>query len=641
MKHITRSRRTEKAIRGSEENYRRLLDHANDAVVTTDIRGFVTSWNKSAEKLFGWTAEEITGKRMVEMLATQETAAEKEKMICEILPDTISGHEISCMRRDGTEIYVSITISPLVDENQNIAGRSLIIRDITEHKRQDEALRKSEEFSRTVLNSMNDAIMVIDVGDFSIVGANGLFLEKFGMKEDEVIGKKCYEISHKITEPCYLKNEICPLIESVEKGTYSSVEHVHFGKNGNKIYVEVSTSPIKDNTGKVVQVIHVARDITERKRMDELLRQSEEKYRTLYDSSSDAIMLLDEKGFFDCNNATLRMFGFSKTEDFTVHPSDVSPPYQPDGVDSPTAANNKIAEAFKTGTNYFEWVHRRQNGEDFSADVLMTAFNFKGKRVLQATVRDTTERKKLEAFRLENERLALANEAKSEFLMIMSHELRTPLNAILGFSELLKQKGAGELNKKQEGYIVNVISGGKHLLEIINEILDLTKIEAGKVKMHVEKISAHDAIDDNLELIRKDAMRRNVTLEKEIDPSLEFIEADRKMLSQILFNLLSNAVKFSRDEGGKVTVKAKRIDDAAQFSISDTGMGIKEEDMNKLFRAFQQIDMSISRKYGGTGLGLIITKKLVELHGGRIWAESKYGEGSTFRFTLPLEKDLE
>lgn len=152
-----------------------------------------------------------------------------------------------------------------------------------------------------------------------------------------------------------------------------------------------------------------------------------------------------------------------------------------------------------------------------------------------------------------------------------------------------------------------------------------------------EKISVPGAVDESLDLMKTNAEQRKITLIKEIDTSLDFIEADRKKLNQILLNLVSNAIKFSKDEGGTVTVKGKRVEDCAQFSVSDTGIGIKEENMSKLFREFQQIDMGTSRKYGGTGLGLAITRRLVELHGGRIWAQSRYGEGSTFTFTLPFK----
>ncbi len=246
-----------------------------------------------------------------------------------------------------------------------------------------------------------------------------------------------------------------------------------------------------------------------------------------------------------------------------------------------------------------------------------------------------------EKTRRENERLILANQLKSEFLAIMSHELRTPMNAIIGFSELLKQKKAGELNEKQETYLDYIISSGKHLLNLINDVLDMSKIEAGRMELAVERVSVPEAVYEVQTLIKTSAEKRNVILKKEIEPQLEYIEADKRKFKQVLFNLLSNAVKFSKEEGGTVTITAKRTGDMAEFSVSDTGIGVKEENMGKLFTVFQQLDPGITKKYGGTGLGLAITKQLVELHGGTISAVSKYGDGTTFTFALPLKAKLE
>lgn len=237
----------------------------------------------------------------------------------------------------------------------------------------------------------------------------------------------------------------------------------------------------------------------------------------------------------------------------------------------------------------------------------------------------------------ENERLVYASKAKNDFLSNMSHELRTPLNAVIGFSELLKMKTIGDLSEKQEGYVDNIRYGGKHLLNVISDVLDFSKIEAGKMELVIGMISVPETIDQSIVMVEEMANKNKVSLIKKYSPELKFIEADKQRFVQIVFNLLSNAIKFNRKEGGTVTITTKKEGDMAKFSVSDTGIGIKEEHKTKLFHDFEQLDSGMSKKYGGTGLGLAITKKLVELHGGKIWVDSELGAGSTFNFTLPIK----
>ncbi|MDD5473013.1 MAG: MASE3 domain-containing protein [Candidatus Methanoperedens sp.] len=291
------------------------------------------------------------------------------------------------------------------------------------------------------------------------------------------------------------------------------------------------------------------------------------------------------------------------------------------------------------GVFHGDLINRKKNGEFYYAEKTITPVENPQGNITHfvSTDKDITERKKAEETSLENLRLAAADKAKSEFLANMSHELRTPLNSIIGFSELMKQGAAGKLDEKQEHFIDNIFTSGTFLLSLINDILDLSKIEAGKIELAPEKMSVPVTIKETLTLIKEKAMKHKVLLKTEFDPELEFIWADKQRFKQVLFNLLSNAIKFSKEEAGTVTITAKKEGDMAKVSVSDTGIGIREENIGKLFHKFEQLEKGISEKYGGTGLGLAITKQLVELHGGRIWAESRFGEGSTFTFMLPLK----
>ena len=222
---------------------------------------------------------------------------------------------------------------------------------------------------------------------------------------------------------------------------------------------------------------------------------------------------------------------------------------------------------------------------------------------------------------------------KSEFLANMSHELRTPLNAIIGFSQVLRERLFGDINKKQEEYLDDILSSGNHLLALINDVLDLSKVEAGHVELEVAPFSHRDALERGVVMVRERATRDGVEVALATTRGVDVVEGDERRIRQVIFNLLSNAVKFT-PAGGVVDVSASRVDGEVRVSVADTGPGIAPEDHNRIFEEFQQTDAGVEQREG-TGLGLALSKRLVELHGGRIWVDSDLGKGSTFVFTLP------
>jgi signal transduction histidine kinase len=228
-----------------------------------------------------------------------------------------------------------------------------------------------------------------------------------------------------------------------------------------------------------------------------------------------------------------------------------------------------------------------------------------------------------------------ANRHKSEFLANMSHELRTPLNAIIGFSEVLGERLFGELNEKQAEYTDDILTSGRHLLSLINEILDLSKVEAGRMELEVASFDLPLAIDNARTFVRERATKHGITLDVAVDERLGDYVGDERKIKQILLNLLSNAVKFT-PEGGRIGIDARQADGVVEISVSDTGIGIAPEDQPKIFEEFRQVGTDYAHKTEGTGLGLTLAKKFVELHGGRIWVESEVGKGSRFTFTLPM-----
>ena len=255
------------------------------------------------------------------------------------------------------------------------------------------------------------------------------------------------------------------------------------------------------------------------------------------------------------------------------------------------------------------------------------------------TVMDITERKMAEEAILAAKQAAEeANQAKSDFLANMSHELRTPLNSILGFSEVLQDKMFGDLNEKQEEYVNYIRESGQHLFSLIDDILDLSKVEAGEIEMEPAEVRLGDLLQNSLTMVREKALKHGIELILKLENEIPEISADERKIKQVVFNLLSNAVKFTPD-GGKVGIEAVKEDEHIRVTVWDTGIGIREEDKGKLFKEFQQLDSGRDKRYQGTGLGLALSKRLVEMHGGRIWVESEEGKGSRFNFTLPIKQE--
>jgi signal transduction histidine kinase len=273
-------------------------------------------------------------------------------------------------------------------------------------------------------------------------------------------------------------------------------------------------------------------------------------------------------------------------------------------------------------------VWRREVGE-FPLEILNLLQTFATQSVL--AIQNARLFREIEA---KSHQLEVANRHKSEFLANMSHELRTPLNAIIGFSEVLLERMFGEVNAKQEEYLRDILASGRHLLSLINDILDLSKVEAGRMELELDRFDLPAALENTLTLVRERASRHAIALEVGIDPALGEVVADERKLKQIVLNLLSNAVKFT-PEGGRIALAAALADGSVEIAVSDTGIGIAPEDQERIFEEFRQVGSDYVRKREGTGLGLALTRRFVELHGGRIWVKSTPGQGSTFTFTLP------
>lgn len=348
----------------------------------------------------------------------------------------------------------------------------------------------------------------------------------------------------------------------------------------------------------------------------------------------------NEKGWpVEIVSKNVAQFGYTP-DDFISQGLDYAEIIHPDDV---MRVEDRLAESLKRNVENFisQYRIRTRSGElRWVEEQTFSQYDQNGEiKYLQGIIVDVTERKKAEDMAIHAKMAAeAANKTKSEFLANMSHELRTPLNSIIGFSEILNEGSIGDINEKQEKYLNNIMVAGKHQLNLINDILDLSKVEAGKMEIHYEFFPIQGLITDMIAMVSPLALKKNIEITTEIDERASMISADKTKIKQIIFNLLSNAIKFT-DDGGNISFKTTIDEGLIQFDVKDSGIGIDEKDINKLFQPFKQIDSAASRNYQGTGLGLVLVKNFVEMHDGNIWVESEKGKGSTFTFIIPIDKN--
>jgi PAS domain S-box-containing protein len=385
----------------------------------------------------------------------------------------------------------------------------------------------------------------------------------------------------------------------------------------------------------VMVAVLVSRRMLKQTRQIEIERQ---KYQTLFETNSDAVVILDENGFTDCNPATVSMFGMDSVETFLRTPiPQLGMPVQADGVSAFDHAMKHIEQARRQGHAEMEWLARREDGSSFSAEIALHAMELEGRQVIQAIMRDVSERRATEAAQEAARQAALQMaQAKSEFVANVSHEIRTPMHGILGVSELLLKTG---LDAHQREYVSTLKSSAESLLTIINDILDFSKIEAGKLTLEQVAFSPARLLEGVAALFRARALEKHINLSLILSAEIpDALLGDPTRIRQILLNLVDNAIKFT--DRGQVALRAgfepANGSFTCRFSVEDSGIGISQEAQSRLFQAFTQADSSTTRRFGGTGLGLAVSHQLAELMGGELSVRSKEGQGSCFTLVLTL-----
>ena len=486
------------------------------------------------------------------------------------------------------------------------------------------ALREAVEEQQAIFESATLGIALLK--DRVVERANTRMAELFGCTPESMLGQNTrdwYPDQAAYDSGAYA-------YESLARGEVHQREQQLVRSDGTLFWCHMSSRAI-DPRDLSKGTVWMLEDISERK-------ESEEKVSAYFDNSSDGLLVLrPEEGFIHANGRAAEIFGFADTEALLqADPVDLSPEFQADGTPSGRAAMQHISQALsQKNPHRFEWQHLTAQNKEIPCEVTLVCITLKGKPALIVSIRDITQRKAAEREMLKAKELAEeATQAKSNFLANMSHEIRTPMNAIIGMSHLALQT---ELTGQQRNYVQKVHRAGENLLGIINEILDFSKIEAGKMTLEETGFYLDDVMDNLANLLAIRTEEKGLELLFNTEPSLpQALVGDPLKLGQILTNLTNNAVKFT--EQGEVVVsirEASREGDSIRlhFEVRDTGIGMTEEQLSKLFRSFSQADASTTRKYGGTGLGLVISKTLVEMMGGEIWVESEYGHGTCFHFT--------
>jgi PAS domain S-box-containing protein len=645
------------ALAESESRIRAVLDAMPDGMLLTNRDGKIELRNPSAlrildlpstatstdlESLAGQLTDENGVPLEVDRLPSRVTIRTGESLADVIITtkdkngDTryLSANTSPLFRGDSTEPHAAVTIFRdvttvrRIEEERQAQANALAMQN-EELLAQAEALERGEALFRSLVDTAGSAIVGLDIHG-NVFEWNREAETLYGVSRAHALGVNYADKfvtaphRHRMREgiaSVLLGKPIRNLLGPVKSAS------------GERHMVLWNITALRGGIGEPAHgLIAAGLDVTEREASDE-------RFRMLFERSTDAHMLYDAEGIIDCNDATLRMLRAPNRDRLMGRrPAELSPHRQPDGRLSVVVAGQMRARARITGYHRFEWTHLRHDGTQFQVEVTLTPMRMHGREVILAVWHDITERKAVEdALRMAKDAAESANKTKSEFMTRMNHELRTPLTAIIGFSNILLRGRKGPLTPEAQIYAERILDNGMHLLSVINQILDVAKVEAGHMELDRETVAVDTLVNETLAMLESTAEAKGLVLRKEIPSCVLPLVTDAAKLRQILINLVGNAIKFTSE--GEVLVRVvtdHRSSAPREIIVRDTGIGIPVDRQEKIFDPFEQGDSSTRREFGGTGLGLSIVKTFAQLIGATVEVESEVGVGTTFTVRLPL-----
>ncbi len=661
MEDVTARKQAEEALLKAGALQSAIFNSANFSSIATDANGVIQIFNVGAERMLGYTAADVMNKiTPADISDPQEVIARAEALSVELGTPITPGfealvfkasrgiediYELTYIRKDGTRFPAVVSVTALRDSDDTIIGYLLIGTDNTARKRAEEALAKAGALQSAIFNSANFSSIATD--------AKGV-IQIFNVGAERMLGYTAAEVVDKITpadisDPqevitrakalsSELGTTIMPgfdaLVFKASRGIEDIYELTYIRKDDSRFAAMVSVTALRDEQDAIIGYLLIGTDNTARKQveaermvLDQRVRDQQFYTRSLIESNIDALITTDPRGIItDVNKQMEALTGCTRDEL-------IGAPFKDYFTDPDRAeAGIKLVLSESKVTDY-ELTACARDGKETVVSYNATTFHDRARKLqgVFAAARDVTERKRYE------ESLQQANRAKSLFLANMSHELRTPLNAILGYSEMLHEDAVERQLDEFSADLEKINAAGKHLLALINDILDLSKIEAGKMELYLEDFDISAMIDEVASTIQPLVVKNSNTLRIERAPNLGGMRADQIKVRQGLFNLLSNAVKFTLE--GSVTLEAERqVMDGSEwivFRVIDTGIGLSSRQIVKLFQDFTQADASTTRKFGGTGLGLALTRRYCQMMGGDVTVHSVPDVGSTFTIKLP------